>query len=296
MDSFGLYRQQCDLLWSLGEVGLDGVFRIPARHCDAGWCDYREPKAIHGFDRNAVLLYHCTQLEEDRQRLMRLPGATEGFTLSSEEMGKGGTFPATAWHTYVTGGNAGYPVDVLEATLRECDLRLAQLEQDDGSVSHVTQWASLSPVVPHGLLQLICGTPGLVYHGGLIHARLMPFDPVAQRPGLPAGVAMLVHAVRPDGVSCTIVNTDAAAEHTLIIQAGAFGEHSFTNARINDGQLLAVNDKHLQLRLAAAAQAEVMLGMELNSSADPSYARPWDDFGGSSHPQSNVGDAGGARM
>ena len=29
-----------------------------------------------------------------------------------------------------------------------------RLEADDGSKSHVTQWASLNPVVPHGLLQL----------------------------------------------------------------------------------------------------------------------------------------------
>ena len=39
-----------------------------------------------------------------------------------------------------------------------------RLEKDDGSKSHVTQWASLNPVVPHGLLQLTCGTPGIVYH------------------------------------------------------------------------------------------------------------------------------------
>ena len=54
--SFGLYRQQCDFIWSLGEVGPDGIFRIPARHSDGGWCDFREPKDIAGFDRNLILV------------------------------------------------------------------------------------------------------------------------------------------------------------------------------------------------------------------------------------------------
>jgi len=54
--SFGLYRQQCDFIWSLGEVAPDGVFRIPARHSDGGWCDYREPKDVAGFDRNLILV------------------------------------------------------------------------------------------------------------------------------------------------------------------------------------------------------------------------------------------------
>ena len=219
-NAFTLYRQQCDLLWSLGLEGADdGIFRIPARHSDAGWCDYREPKEIQGFDRNLVLLYHCTQRADDLQRLTRLPGAREGWPLDSQNMGKGGTYPATSWHAYVTGkGNTEYPLDVLEATLDENERRVQQLKDDDGRTSHVTQWASLCPVCPHGLLQLICGTPGAVYHGGLVHARLMPFDPVAKRPGLPPGVALLVHTVQLGRAVCSVVNTDAQSERILILQ------------------------------------------------------------------------------
>ena len=65
-----------------------------------------------------------TQQDEDRQRLMRLPGAAEGWPLE-DSLGKGGTFSAPAY-TYVTdaGANADYPVRVLEATLRENDERV----------------------------------------------------------------------------------------------------------------------------------------------------------------------------
>ncbi len=73
----------------------------------------------------ALQLYFMTQQDEDRQRLMRLPGAAEGWPLE-DSLGKGGTFSAPAWHTYVTdaGANADYPVRVLEATLRENDERV----------------------------------------------------------------------------------------------------------------------------------------------------------------------------
>ena len=57
-----------------------------------------------------------------------------------------------------------------------------RLEADDGSKSHVTQWASLNPVVPHGLLQLTCGTPGIVYHVSCAHCS----PGLAERAGLSA--------------------------------------------------------------------------------------------------------------
>ncbi len=66
-----------------------------------------------------------TRQDADRQRLRGLPGAAEGWPLE-ESLGKGGTFSAPAWHTYVTdaGANADFPERVLEATLRENDERV----------------------------------------------------------------------------------------------------------------------------------------------------------------------------
>ena len=88
-------------------------------------------------------------------------------------------------------------------------------------------------------------------------------------------IAALVHAVRPDGVSCSIVNTDTEAQRTLIVQAGAFCEHRFTSAQLGDGRTVEVDSPHLQLRLAPGAAVELELGMELHVSEEPSYARPW---------------------
>jgi hypothetical protein len=37
-ESFKLYREQSDMIWSLGKE-IDGVFMIPARYSNDGWCD-----------------------------------------------------------------------------------------------------------------------------------------------------------------------------------------------------------------------------------------------------------------
>eukprot|EP01051_Picozoa_sp_SAG22_P008755 SAG22_NODE_687_length_7913_cov_2.611851_8_plen_125_part_00 len=99
--------------------------------------------------------------------------------------------------------------------------------------------------------------------------------------GLPPNVAALVHSVRPDGVSVTIVNTDVLERRPLIIQAGAFGEHSFTTATLEGpgGRVVQVNGRYLQLNLGAGAQVELSLGMVLHANTSPSYLRPWDTEG-----------------
>ena len=179
-ESFKLYREQSDMIWSLGKE-IDGVFKIPNRYSEQGWCDWREPIGIAGFVRNQILLYYYTQLPEDKARMMRMPGADEGWPLEVEEFGKGGQFETAPWHTWaVDGGSPDYPVQVLEATMREIGRRMEMIEGDDWSpeaIQHwdVHHWQNVSPVVPQGLLQLTCGTPGIVVSAATVvchHARL----------------------------------------------------------------------------------------------------------------------------
>lgn len=289
-ESFKLYREQSDMIWSLGKE-IDGVFMIPARYSNDGWCDWREPIDIAGFVRNQILLYYYTQLEEDHARMMRMPGAAEGWPLEVESFGKGGQFETAPWHTWaVDGGSPDYPIEVLEATMREIGRRMKMIEEDDWSeeaIQHwdVHHWQNVSPVVPQGLLQLTCGTPGIVYHGGLLNTRVFHFDPVEGKPGLPHNVAALVHKVSADSVDITLVSTDVLQTRKLIIQAGAFREHRFTTATFGDGRTVAVDGPHIELVLAAGAQCEIHLGMALHANTDPSYLRPWDEAGAKVEPR-----------
>ena len=130
-----------------------------------------------------------------------MPGAAEGWPLEVEAFGKGGQFETAPWHTWaVDGGSPDYPIEGLEATMKEIGRRMNLIEEDDWSeeaIQHwdVHHWQNVSPVVPQGLLQLTCGTPGIVYHGGLLNTRVFHFDPANRKPGLPDNVAALVHKV-----------------------------------------------------------------------------------------------------
>ena len=87
-------------------------------------------------------------------------------------------------------------------------------------------WQQSNPVVTEALVQLTWGGPQVVYNGGLQQARVRYHDAAARRPGLPPGVAALVSAIEPDATVVDLVNLDPESARSVIVQAGAFGEHT----------------------------------------------------------------------
>jgi hypothetical protein len=73
------------------------------------------------------------------------------------------------------------------------------------------------------------------------------------------------------------VNTDPLETRGVIVQAGTFGEHAFKEATLENAPgverpPVAVNAKHLQVRLGPSAHARLRLGM--SSVHQPSYEFP----------------------
>jgi hypothetical protein len=264
---FDLPRSQLDRLWSLGRLE-DGVFKVPKKHGDRGWFQYDPPDANF-----YVQLYHLTQAEEDRERLERLQGRERWRRVG--KFGKGGQFGAAPWHAFVHGQNDRYPQTVQDAIYRELTHRMAVLRQDNGNPAEwdIHHWQDINPVLAQGLAQLTMGTPGNIYHGGLLHARVRHFDPVRRRAGLPDDVAALVDRLTPDSTRLTLVNTSAVTERTVLVQAGAYGEHHFTTAT-SEHQVWEIGGRHLQVTLAPGAQITLTLGMKLNA-GKPTYDFPW---------------------
>jgi hypothetical protein len=267
-----LHRSQEDLLWSLREE-RDGQIAVPARHGDRGWFDYRPLSPVH-----YIHLYYLSRCDEDRARLdERFP---EGITWrGGRRYGKAGSFSPVPWFSYVDGRNPDFPDQVLDDTYAGMSQRLQRIEQDDEDVESwdVHHWQDLNPVIPEGIIQMAMGTPAAVYHGGLLHASVRYYDPCRRRPGLPEHVAALVEQITPEGIGLTLVNTDPLESHEVIVQAGTFGEHAFTDVSVRDapgtGKSATVGGKHLLVRLGPAAQVRLDLGMARYAD-QPSYAFP----------------------
>ena len=266
-----LHRSQADLLWSLRRME-DETVRVPARHGDQGWFDWRPPNADP-----YVHLYFMSRSDEDLARLReRFPRRMDWEEM---RLGKSGSFAPLAWFAYVSGQNLTFPEKVIEGTYAAFCERLDRIENDDDNVEEwdVHHWQDLNPVIPEGLMQMSMGTPAAIYHGGLLHASVRYFDPHRQRPGLPENVAALVHSLRPDTIGLTLVNVDPLEKREVVIQAGSFGEHEFTTATMDvesgPPHRLDLHAPYFRVRLGPSAQARVELGVQ-RFAHTPSYAFP----------------------
>ncbi|MHB8974554.1 MAG: hypothetical protein ACYC3X_20505 [Pirellulaceae bacterium] len=197
---------------------------VPHRYSERGWYDYRPLNPAH-----LVYLWYLSQDPQDRQRINTLTAGVPLDTLVYRK-GKGDWEHTAAWLGFVEGRNPDYPLQILRATYAASLQRLEMIRHDQSVPAdrNVHHWQERNPIVLEGLVQLMLGGPNHVYHGGLLHCRLFYFDPVHQRPGLPADVAAMVERITPDGLTVQLVNLHPTEPREMILRAGAFGEHQFT--------------------------------------------------------------------
>jgi len=268
-----LHRSQLDMLWSHRKEE-DGVQKIPWKHGDAGWFDYRPPHP--DFYAN---LYFMTRSQEDLDRLKEVcPEFTDwrGGTRFS----KGGGYGSHGWYAYVTGHNDDYLDQVVDNTYAGMMDRMHKIDTDDNDVESwdVHHWQNLNPVVPEALIQVAMGSPGAIYHGGLLHASVRYFDPEQTGPGLPEGVSAAVERIDAEAITLTLVSTDPVLPHEVLIQAGGFGEHSFSSAAVlkpdsHVNQKLELDGNTFAVQLGPSAQTTLRLEMDRYTNT-PTYDFP----------------------
>jgi hypothetical protein len=92
---------------------------------------------------------------------------------------------------------------------------------------------------------------------------------------MPPDVAALVSALDGDGTTLELVNLGAVHTRRALLQAGAFGEHRFTNVHdLDAGSTAAVDDPHLEVVLPPGRALRLRLDMQRFCHA-PSYRQPW---------------------
>ena len=117
------------------------------------------------------------------------------------------------------------------------------------------------------------GCPHSVYHGGLLRATVRYFDAARMRPGLPPDVGALVDSLGADGAGIQLANVSRSETRNLIVQAGAFGEHQFTEVKVGEG-VKKVDGKYLRVELPPMTSVRLEGGLKRFCN-DPSYAFPW---------------------
>ena len=192
----------------------DGEILVPYRYDDRGWYSFRPMRMKYLAQK-----WFQSRDEKDWQLAKRLIGEKERTKLNYKK-GKGDSENTSAWLGFLDGANPTYPVDILEATLKESQRRLEMIRTDQTTPDEqdVHHWLNRNPVILEGLVQLMLGAPNHIYHGGLLHTSVRYFDPDNNRPGVPADVSVLVDQIHDSGISLQLVNLHASESRRLIIQ------------------------------------------------------------------------------
>ena len=150
------------------------------------------------------------------------------------------------------------------------------------SVTHSyfqTYMIGRSTIVTEALVQLTMGGPLPIYNGGLLKVSVRHFDAERRRAGLPRDVSALVHRIDDSGIGLKLANLSPTENRRIIVQAGAFGEHRFTTAKVDDDgepTTTPVDSGHVEIELGPGTVVDISLGME-RYCRQPSYRMPWDE-------------------
>ncbi len=267
-----LPRSVLDLVQSKAKKEGDRVL-VPHKHGDKGWDEFRP---LH--PKHPTHLWWISRDKRDWQRVVRLSDVSTWGELKYAK-GKGDSQNLAPWLGFIEGRNPDYPAQILRATYAESLRRLEMIRTDHTTPDEqdVHHWQQRNPVILEGLVQLMLGGPNHVYHGGLLHCSVRYFDPVRARPGVPADVAVLVDKITPTGISVQLVNLHPSEPREVILQAGAFGEHTFTTVRQvvhYPHQFHKVNRKFFQVHLVPGAVGRLEVGVKRFDNT-PTYAFPW---------------------
>jgi hypothetical protein len=298
-----LLRGQIDQLMSRAITTPEGQVLVPYRRNLKGWHSYR-PMMI----RDLAHLWHASMDPADWKRIEKMqqghkfkPLADEGtwgqntldhldsakYTPSepfdwSEEMVMGdrtmGKSEYARW-MYYAGKNPDWPLEALTADFQETTRRMEFMRNDTRKITEINGDDTYpnNPVIIKALQQTTMGTPQTIYFGGLLRATVRYFDPQNRRPGLPADVAALIDGLEANRASVWLINLHPVAERRLIIQAGAFGEHQFTEIGDPAGTGPAktvVHGQYVEVVLPPSTSIHLDLGMD-RFVHTPAYRFPW---------------------
>ena len=270
-----LMRSQIKMLLDNSFAREDGHILTPIRITPEGW-DKSDAASLRVYE--PVHIYHMSMSREDYDTIVLMRDNDKERDWN--EVTFHGDRRAD-WETeysrfqYYDGKNPGWPVKALTAQYQQALNAYERLKSDDRNVAQIIadNEEPPNPVYTKVLTQTMLGSPHSVYHGGLLRGTVRYFDKDNLKPGIPRDVGALVDMLKSDSVGIQFVNTSRTKARNLVVQAGAFGEHQFTEVRYAE-KVVPVDSKYFEVQLPPSTSIRVEAGLRRFVN-DPSYAFPW---------------------
>lgn len=228
-----VWRTQCDKI-NAAAKSIDGKLQYPRMYGDDGWYGW----TVLPYAEHALELYCLSMREEDRRRLPRNP-----------------------WLDFLDGKNERYAESALRRDLEGIRSRMAAMQLD--TTTPDTRLSDdpfqYNPAQVESLLHLAMGCPHPGRGGNIIGARVRYFDADRRRAGLPEDVAALVTSMSADETKLTLVNVGLVDERTVIVQAGAYGEHEITTVAATGDDPRQIDAPTATIRLAPGCGGELTI-------------------------------------
>jgi hypothetical protein len=252
----GVLRRQLDNIYAQKKVE-NGKTLLPQM--------YGDPKGYH--ERGAPSWYHYTgNLFQDRLTEIYF------WSMDRKDLER---VPVRGFVAFLEGKNPEYPVQALQAELGSVRQNVNEMDTDitTADTRLADYLMGFNPVATTALTNL---TMGAYLAGNIwsLHGRFRYFDPLQRRAGLPDDVGALVEKLEAAAATLVLVNVDAVEPHTVVVQAGAYGEHRFDSVEVN-GKTQTITGPLLNVRLEPGSGARLRFHMARYVNP-PTLAQPWD--------------------
>ncbi|MCA9073970.1 MAG: hypothetical protein KDA93_02970 [Planctomycetaceae bacterium] len=242
------WRKQLDIVNSNAKM-IDGQKMYPTKYGDDGWYNY----GTSPYTPNAMEMYYLSWDDRDRKWL-----------------------GSNGWLDYLEGKNPDYPIQILQTDFANIRYRHQMMVED--TTTPDTRLADdpmpMNPASVRSLIELMLGGIHPGHKGSIIHCRARYFDPVNRRAGVPDDVSALVEKLTKDSMTLTLVNTNPVESREVLVQAGGYGEHQFTNVSV-DGADVDTDSRLLRVRLSPGSGKQLHVKMRRYAN-DPTMILPWD--------------------
>ncbi|MGH7185916.1 MAG: hypothetical protein ACREIB_06530, partial [Pseudomonadota bacterium] len=192
------------------------------------------------------------------------------------------------WIDFLAGNDPDYPVRALQdayARIRwdrqgiRNEKRTPDMRRSDSA--HGVRAGQDAPLGVIGaatgaLVNLTLGGTEPNWGGGLLHSELRYFDPARRRPGLPEDVAALVTGITAEAVKLTLVNLNQGEARRVIVQTGAYGEHTCERVVVGSQSMTVgtAGSHWIEARLEPGAGGELTLYRK-KFTREPTARFPW---------------------